>query len=348
MSRARVAILIVVAVLWAAFLVFLQTRETGDPLLALITPGKSGPAWPLVREDFPESIDAVPDGPGHDGQMFYAIARHPLPLAAAVPYLDRPCYRLQRPLMPWLAHLLHPSGGGRALIRALVGVNVAGLLVGALATAGLLTRLGGRPELAAAFPMLGGALATLRLGTADGVATACVVAALYAFVARRPTSAIGCAVLAVLAKESMLGVLAGALLWSRSRDGALLFVVPAAVAAGWRLWVRHAVGCSIETNFELAAPFTGLLDSARVWASGQQLMAAVWVAPTILLALLALRRRGLRHPCGWPILLQLASICVLSIHVLGLDFNGPRATLPLAVLTLVALATPRPDDSGSH
>ncbi|HYR97194.1 MAG TPA: hypothetical protein VEM57_10680, partial [Candidatus Binatus sp.] len=85
----------------------------------------------------------------------------------------------------------------------------------------------------------------------------------------------------------------------------------------------------------------GLADSLRVWVGGEQTMAAFWVPAALLLATLALVRRGIQHPLAPAILIQLALLTVLSVDVLGLDFNGTRATLPLAALAVIALATPR-------
>lgn len=96
----------------------------------------------LVAHDAADA-DLAPNR-GHDGQQFYAIARAPMHLDDAAEHLDRPRYRLQRPLFPVLAWALHPSGGGTGLVWALIAVGVAGVLLSGLGAGALSTALGGR------------------------------------------------------------------------------------------------------------------------------------------------------------------------------------------------------------
>src|ERR671919_468424 len=55
------------------------------------------------------------------GLVGAAIARDPMHLHDVADHLDRPRYRLQRPLYPLLAWLLHPGGGGMGLVLAMFG-----------------------------------------------------------------------------------------------------------------------------------------------------------------------------------------------------------------------------------
>ena len=325
--------------LTTAFVLF-DVRSRESVALALLVAGKAGPAWHVIRRDFPDAEAHTPAGLGHDGQLFYAIARQPMRLAAVAPSLDHPRYRLQRPLLAWLAWTLHPGGGGPGLVWALFAVGVLGLFVGGLASGMLASSLGGRPEVAALFPLLGGSFASLRITAADALATALALAATALLVDRRWRSAVAVGVLAVLAKETALLILLGVLAWKRSRDALAVAGAATAVSAAWWLWLRHAFGGEPGPPELLAAPLRGLADSVRLWASGEQTMAAVWVPAAVVLGALALVSRGVRHPCGPAIVLQLALLTVLSLDVLGLDFNGTRATLPLVALAVIALAAP--------
>ena len=326
--------------LFTAALALFDVRSHGSIPLALLAAGKDGPSYDVIRQDFPDADEHTPAGRGHDGQLFYAIARQPMRLAAVVPSLDHPRYRLQRPLLPWLAWALHPFGRGPGLAWALFAVGVVGLVTGGVGMGMLSASLGGRPEVAALFPLLGGAFASLRITEADALATGLALAAVALLVGGRPRAAIAAGVLAVLAKETALLILVGVLAWKRSRDALAMVAAPAAVLFGWWLWLRHAYGGEAAPPELLSAPLTGLVGSVRLWASGEQTMAAAWVPAALVLAALALARRGLRHPCAPAIVIQLALLSVLSLDVLGLNFNGTRATLPLAALAVVTLATP--------
>src|SRR3954453_2980796 len=96
--------------IWA----FLDVERSGRNSLNFIQPGAKGPSAQAFHEDFPNPV--LPDSRGLDGQQFYALARNPFHLSEVAPLLDRPRYRLQRPLLSWLAWALHPTGGGEGLV----------------------------------------------------------------------------------------------------------------------------------------------------------------------------------------------------------------------------------------
>src|SRR5205085_2289525 len=106
----------------AAFMLATVVHNGNQPL-ALLEPGRAGPSAAAFAHDFPNVV--LPPGAGHDGQMFYAIARQPMhPNDAARTLGPNPRYRLQRIVFPALAWALHPSGGGDGLVWALVIVSV--------------------------------------------------------------------------------------------------------------------------------------------------------------------------------------------------------------------------------
>ena len=90
--------------------VLLHVAQSSANPLDFIQPGAAGPSALVIRADFPN--DELPAGLGLDGQQYYAVARDPLHVRDDAAYLDRPRYRMQRPVFPLLAWALHPSGGG--------------------------------------------------------------------------------------------------------------------------------------------------------------------------------------------------------------------------------------------
>lgn len=301
----------------------------------IVYPAAEGPSASVFVADWPD--EPLGDGIGHDGQQFYAIARQPMHLAEVAPDLDRPHYRLQRIAFPALVWALHPSGGGDGLVVATVVVGGLALLAGGIAAGWLSVQLGGPPWVALVFCLLPGAFTTLRISTADTLALAAALAAVALSLGGRHRWAVGAGVLAVLAKESTWLLLLGVALWRRDRARALLAGVPAAVGGAWWIWLRLVVDDTSEGVTEFVPPFVGIADSLDAWLAGDHVVAAVAVVLSLVLGALALARVGLRHPLGWAILLQLAFLPWLNRDVLGLTFNGTRMTMPLLVLSLIAL-----------
>lgn len=301
----------------------------------VVYPGDSGPSSAVFRADFPG--EELPDGLGHDGQQFYAIARQPMHPVGVAPDLDRPHYRLQRIAFPLLVSLLHPSGGGVGLVAATVAIGAIALAAGAFATGVLSMQLGGPRWMAFLFCLVPGAYTTLRISTADTLALGAAIGAIALSLAGRHRWAVASASLAVLTKESMWLVLAGHALWRRDRTGAALAGVPALLGAAWWVSLRVLVEDSSEGVTEFVLPFVGLADSMGLWLGGEHPVAAMSVALAFECGLLALVRVGLDHPLGWPILFQLLLIPCLNINVIGLTFNATRVTMPLIVLAFLAV-----------
>lgn len=320
---------VVLALAWAS--------TAGGGVAALIIPGADGPSIAVVHHDFPE-IEPAP-GLGHDGQQFYAIARAPMHLDAVGTDLDRPRYRLQRPLLPWLAWLLHPQGGGTGLILALLAVNTAALVGGGLAMGALSVTFGGPSWAAAVFPLVIGNLVAVRMSVADTLALALMLGALCCSLRSRHGPAIALAVAAVLAKESMVLLGLGLLIARRDRHRVALVAAPIAVAGAWWLYLRFQVPVSGEQVGEFGRPFGGYTDAWLLWRAGDDRLAFATTMFALAVGLGALAtRRG--HVLRWCIALQLAFLPMLDVSVVGLDLNGTRMTAPLTCLGIVALLTP--------
>lgn len=331
---------VLLAVLIAAGLVLVDLARTSTNPLNLVQPGLRGPSAAVFVEDFPDSY--VPNSVGLDGQQFYAVARDPFDLDAVAEHLDRPRYRLQRPLLSWLAWLGHPTGGGPGLIASFAVVGVAAVGVLAAAVGSISRRLGGPIWPAMLVGLFPGVWWSLRVTVADTLATALALGAMALLLHDRLRASTATACAAVLAKETALLMLFGWLLadW---RDRRRWFPVLAAgvVAAAWATYLRIRLP-GPESVGELTVPFTGLVGAVRDrWLEGDELWGLLATATAAAAATAALLRSGIRHPFGPAIVLHLAFLSVANADVLGNDFGAGRATLPVLAMSVVALATPR-------
>lgn len=325
----------------------------GDPLVVIL-PGSDGPSAEVFEADFPK-LD-FPSKVGHDGQQVYAIARDPWNLDAVAPHLDRPTYRLGRPLLSWLGWVAHPSGGGTDLAWALISLEVLGVFGFAVAGGALMQLCGGRAQWAAVFPLLPGTLATLAITTADVFATGLLVGAIAATMRRRYVLAMALGALAILAKESValpLGIFLLASVLNRTRGGnakerlrtlansreARVGIAALLPWLLWSIWIRIQLGA--ETNLlEFGLPFEGLIDGWQLrWSRGEDLVALLTVSLTYAVAVRALirtRHSWAARPLWWTVIAQMAFTSTFTVSVVALDYNGTRTTLPLLVLAVAA------------
>ncbi len=322
----------------AVSIVLLDVARNRDTVGGLIHTGPSGPAAALMRLDFPDEPQFA--NGEHDGPMVYAIARAPMHLSEVAASLDRPRYRLQHPLLPWLGWLGHPSGGGRGLESSLFVAGVLALFGGAVAIGALATSLGGASWLAVCFPLLPGSFMSLRITVADALGMALVLGAVTLFLRGHTWVAILIATAAVFAKEPALLTIAGVALWRRNRDAIAFVAVPLAAMLGWALWLRSQVPSGTIEVIEFTAPFRGWIGTAQLWFTGNATLAIPTVLAALVVTALTLVRRRPSHPLYWAVVLNLAFLALLDRDVIGLDRNGTRMTLPLLSLAIVALATP--------
>lgn len=338
----RLVHLALLGTLTMAVVVLWDVGRTGTHPANLLQGGTDGPAYALLHEDFPDV--ELPPGLGLDGQQYYAMARSPVHLDQAASSLDRPVYRWQRPLFPWLARIVHPaSGGGSGLVAALFVVGLLALFGGGIAAGALSTALGGRTWPAALFPLLPGAWMSLRVTMGDSLALALALAALALAAHRRAALAIVAGCLAVLARETSLLVLVGWALARRTRRDTLLAVVPGALGAAWAVWLRITLPSTPGDRVgELGLPFVGVARALRDhWLNGAHKLGFAAALAAFVACGLALRAVGRRHVLAPAIVLNLALVLVMNHSVVGIDFGATRSTMPLLMLSLVALATAR-------
>jgi hypothetical protein len=309
-------------------------------IVNLIKPGAHSTIVPTLQHDFPGM--PLLDDVGHDGQAFYVLARQPMHLRSVGPTLDRPRYRAQRILFPLLVWALHPTGGGRGLVLAMLLVGVAALFAGGIVLGSLSVTLRGPPWVAIVFPVLPGAIFSLNLSVPDALAVVFALAAITLHLRGHRGRAFAMGVGAALTKESLLLVLLGYALWRRDREGARLLLVPMTATAAWWAALRVVYPHSAPQVQEFD-PLHGLWVSARLWAHGTEQLALIGTLLAFVGALLALQRGARRGPLGWAIIVQLAFVPLLNPNVLALAENNTRTLLPLLSLAIVAIVTPRRD-----
>jgi hypothetical protein len=322
----------------SAYVLLTVAQSSANPL-DFIQPGAHGPSADVIHADFPD--DELPGGLGLDGQQYYAVARDPMHVRDNAAYLDRPRYRMQRPVFPLLAWALHPMGGGTGLVVAFVIVGIAALFIGCIATGALSAALGGPPWAAAFFAATPGAFWSLRVTVADGLALALALSAV-AFAARaHHRRALACAVVAVLTKEVALLILIGWYLSNRSRRNALMAAAATAAIIGWAAVLRIVLPPDGAGVNEFSLPFVGLARAAtRHWFDHQELWGGATAVTALGLAAFVLARYRLRHPLSGIVLVLVAFASIMNSDVIGLNFGATRSMMGLLIVAALGVVTP--------
>ena len=244
----------------AALLLWAQTQAV-EGIAGLLQVGETSALRPMIEKQLGE-IPLAP-GPGHDGQIYYAIALD-LDGDKVAPLLDHGAYRYRRILFPLVA-----SGfgmlDGSALLIGMIVVTIAAAAVATGATAATATRLGRSDWMALAVILNPGVWLSIRLLTADTIALALMAVGLMAVTGNRPRSAISFA-FSTLAKDVYL-VTPGGLAVSKDRKRWIIAALPLAVLVAWMTWLTITMGQGFTGRGNLAWPFTGIVDGAANWAS---------------------------------------------------------------------------------
>lgn len=298
---------------------------------AIIGAGVSGPSTPLLVREVPDLV--VTSNAGHDGQQFYAIARHPFDPTAAAPFLANPVYRYRRIMFPVLGWMLAPHGG-TWLIVALSVVGLAGVALAAFA----LGHLPGAPWwLPVVVGVSPGVIAATGLTLSDSLALGLTLAALAAAAHRRPAIVLAALVLGTLTRETViLAALALALSPGLANRWRLAYVVgPAAALGAWVLWVSHVLGIPISdgASDQVSLPMRGWLQSTT---GHTDLLIGVLLAAVVVLGII--RTRDDVVVCAF-LGLQLALLVTLSPNVTVSWVNSTRAVI--AVVPLAAWGVAR-------
>lgn len=309
-GRRRAAIGVVIGAVALAGLWPLAWAGAYGGVTALIGAGVEGPSAALLKRELP--ADAVVfASKGHDGQQFYAIARHPFQPAEVRPFLDWPSYRERRILLPVLAGALAPHGG----VRLIGAFLLLGLIGVALAAWACLHLPGAPPLLPLVVALVPGIGVALCLSLADALATGLALVALVVAMTGRFRWTVSFLVLASLTRET--SVLAAAAIACAPgltlRRRAVTVLVPAGVLAAWTLWATAQVHGSLNDGADqFSAPILGWL---RASPSGIELLLALLTAALLSMAIW----RSRTDPAPVPVLLGLS----LGLYLM----LGPRVTV---------------------
>jgi hypothetical protein len=244
---------------------------TGALAAVLATPGAELPTILQVGENsatrtlVESELGQIPEvqGPGHDGQYSYLIARDPFALHYTN-LADNGGYRYRKALYSWLAGgfgLLSPQATlwGLALL-AIIGVGLASAAIADIAT-----------SIDASLFAVAGVLAnaglwlSVQLATSDALAVGLSLIGVALVLRRKPGLAGWIFAAAVLAKDAFLlfpaALFAWAVLSSRYKIALRVFVPPVVALTLWSVWLAHETGGGLSMKGGLDMPFLGLLRS---------------------------------------------------------------------------------------
>ena len=221
--------------------------------------GETSALRPLIEDQ----LGQIPlfDGPGHDGQIFYAIGLD-LTGDEVGPLLDHAAYRYRRILYPLLASL----GGlldGTALMYSMLVVNVIGFGAATAIVASMANRSGRSHFWGLAVLLNPGVWLSLQLMTSDVIALALMLVALSSVV-WIGTSASWFA-LSGLSKDVFLATPIPIGI-ERPRTHWLLAGVPAAMLLAWMTYLQLTLGDGFASRGNLTWPFGGMIEASTNWA----------------------------------------------------------------------------------
>lgn len=319
----------------AAGVLVLAQSAAVDGMAGLLQVGESSSLRPLIEEQ----LGPVPlaPGPGHDGQIFYAIGIDLI--GEQVPdLLDHAGYRYRRILYPAVA----AAGGlleGWPLLYSMVAVSLLSFGLAAGAVAAIAVRGGKSDWLALVVILNPGMWLSVRLLTSDTLALAMMAGAL-ALMSSRLVPSVALFSLSGLAKDVYLATPAGVAITSVRRLRVFL-IVPAIALAAWTTWLSIAMGNGFTGRGNLSMPLVGIIRGSANWSS---LEAEQWVYLVFALGSLAaglvsglIRRSWLR----WPILTWSLLALISSDWVWDYGNNAARAFAPIAVLIALSYVPER-------
>ena len=313
----------------------------GDPTW-LLHVGSSNPALSQMQQDL--GPIRSPDARGHDGQLYYLIARDPFAtgespkLIAAYDDVGAK-YRYRRILFPLLAGGFGQFGPRLTLYSMMVWCAVAmGLVM--LATADMAFQLklkGAAVVIAALHP---GVVAPLQLLTADALAIGLSLVGITLSLRGRRHWAVAAFTFATLTKELYWLVPLTVALWlwiRRERRLALATVArPAVPTLLWALWVGEGLSGPRGGVTIFGPPFVGIAEAVVIWIryEREELPLAAFAVVMMLLA-------GWMIVSGRNLLLRLALApwlvvaCCAALRMWGKPNNAVRAFAllwPLSVM----------------
>jgi hypothetical protein len=300
----------------------------------------------------PPDAYVLADTIGYDGQFYYVLATSPTIGAHVQEVFEAFEYRAQRIAYPALAWVLSGGGSESGLPWALLAVNVAFALLATAAAGAWLRARGWSGWLALAVGLTPGVLLTILRDLTDVVGLGAALGALWAWSERREGLTAGALALAVLARETMLILVAVVAFdaWRRRRQGertthpALLVLPALACFAAWEIYATSRFDGEIPWTTAPSdlwqAPGVGVV-SALPELLDQSAREAAWdltylvlCAAAVVAAVVAVRRD--RGPEALFCAGQ-AAIVVLLGEVFWTDhWSFTRVTAPLFASLLLA------------
>lgn len=267
---ATVALLAVVA--YGGVLASLLNKHGGDVSLMVVAGGGG-----VDPSKVPPGLTVDPTSGGYDGMMFYRLALDPFTnvQTAYGIKLDEPSYRQQRilyPLIVWMFSL----GNATWVPWLLVLVNLVAVGVMAVAGGAIAKQYGIDPRWGVLMPLYPGFLITFSRDTAEIVACAFAVCAMWAYGASRWKTCTLFLCCAVLTREMLLifAIAIGAV-WLRRRAVPIYtFVAPGALYVVWQIVLRM--------RWDTIALLTGTPDRTLPFAGYLAVFAASLPRRTVL------------------------------------------------------------------
>jgi hypothetical protein len=292
---------------------------------------------------------------GHDGKFFFVQANDPLHLDpdTHAANLDRPTYRAQRMLYPLLA-----GGAGLftpvAVAWGMIVVNIVALGIGSWAIAEFARGEGWSPWWGLAFCLNIGMISEMSIGGAGIVAFAAAAWGLVAVQRDRPMWAAVAFTAAVLSREAMLLVVAGAAFWywrTHRRIPWAWLLAPVIAAAGWAGYLRLRLGgleVDVASIQEIGLPFVGFAQAAQTWMD-RPLNLVTGITVLAVLLLFSVRALGSRLLLAWGAIGFVPLAIVFTQQVWLSYFDITRAIAPAltawAIVTFAGRVGSGPEDT---
>jgi hypothetical protein len=325
----------------------------GRNVQSLLRVGASNPMLERMQRDIPGLVPTDPTG--HDGQLYYMVARDPLGrnhTAEAITSFDNngARYRYRRILYPVVAGGFGLFDGPSTLV-GMVAVNVISLGLIAVAVADLAYQLRVAPGLVLLANFNAGSVISLLLLTADAPAMALGLAAIGLAHRNRGAMSIAACALAALTKEVYVLVGLSLALWhwrhGRTRTARGFGVIPLLPLLAWTSLVQFFIPAGGNPGGNVGVPLVGVADAISVWINAERnrLELALAVIGLLTIVLAAIVSWSKRLPYMRLLMAPWIAVAAVStLQVWGKPNNVVRAfsiVWPLAILSAGALVTAR-------
>lgn len=293
--RVQCLIVFIIGLLVAVALQVGVSRMFGDAA-AMIQVGVESSVESLIKSELGPDIPTFPNM-GHDGQSSYVIARHPFG-GEGSDQLGSPAFRYRRWVYPALSGAFGVLGP-RATLVGLALLASIGFGLAAAAMFVIMSVYGVRsPVPLLAVYLNPGLMLSVVLLTPDALGMGFSLAAVAAYLKRRPAWAVALMVLAVATKEQFIlfGLAMAVDAWFRKRrtEAGCLAGLPVVGLAVLSLATTAAFGGSGSLGSNVGLPLAGLMEASAGWVREAPVVrsaAYFTLAGLVLLAPLALWSR---------------------------------------------------------